>query len=531
MIRLQQVKVPLRHGFEDIKRKCAKMLRLAPTDILDMQIVKQSIDARKKQDISYVYTVDVKTKQNEEKLLSHIKGVQVSIAQEKHYFFPKKGDTPLFTRPVVIGLGPAGLFAAYELALHGYSPLVFERGKCVEERTKDVLRFWKTGVLDTKSNVQFGEGGAGAFSDGKLNTLVKDTKGRNREVLEIFVEAGAPTEILYENKPHIGTDVLVDVVANLRKEIIRLGGEIHFESEITDFIIEDGEITALEINGEKICKTKTVILAIGHSARDTFETIAAKKMTMEAKSFAVGFRVEHPQEMINRAQYKDADMKYLPTAAYKMTAQTGSGRGVYSFCMCPGGFVVNASSEENRLAVNGMSYYKRDSSNANSAIIVTVTPSDFPAEGALAGVAFQRKLEEKAYALGKGKIPQQLLGDYKEKRASVSYGDFASCVKGQTEFSDLRGLFSDEMENAFLEGMEIFGRKIKGFDRPDAILSGIESRTSSPVRITRDDFFESNVKGIYPCGEGAGYAGGIMSAAMDGMKVAEAVASKYYPAF
>lgn len=531
MIRLQQVKVPLKHEPEDIKRKCAKLLHLAPTDILEMQIVKQSIDARKKQDISYVYTVDIKTKQSEEKLLSHAKGVQASLAQEKQYHFPEKGEIPLFERPVVIGLGPAGLFAAYELALHGYSPLVFERGKCVEERTKDVLRFWETGVLDTKSNVQFGEGGAGAFSDGKLNTLVKDVKGRNRKVLEIFVKAGAPAEILYENKPHIGTDVLVDVVANLRKEIIRLGGEIHFESEITDFVIENGEITAIEINGKSIRKTKTVILAIGHSARDTFETIAAKKLVMEAKSFAVGFRVEHPQEMINHAQYKDADMQYLPTAAYKLTAQTGSGRGVYSFCMCPGGFVVNASSEENRLAVNGMSYYKRDSNNANSAVIVTVTPADFPEEGALAGVAFQRKLEEKAYAIGTGKIPQQLFGDYKEKRCSASYGDFSSCVKGQTAFADLRGLFSPEMEHAFLEGMESFGRKIKGFDRPDAILSGVESRTSSPVRITRDDFFESNVKGIYPCGEGAGYAGGIMSAAMDGMKVAEALAEKYYPAF
>lgn len=531
MIRIQQVKMPLKHTIEDIYRKCAKMLHLNETDILELRIAKKSIDARKKNEIKYVYAVDVKLKQSEEKILKKAKGIQASPISDTGYQFPKAGNEPLKFRPVIAGFGPAGIFAAYMLALHGYQPIVFERGKCVEERTKDVLHFWESGVLDPKSNVQFGEGGAGAFSDGKLNTLVKDVKGRNHKVLEIFTKAGAPSEILYDNKPHIGTDILTEVVTNLRKEILRLGGEIHFSSEITDLFIKDGNIEKIEINHEKWLKTNTLILAIGHSARDTFSMLKEKKLTMEAKAFAVGFRVEHPQAMINELQYKAADMTYLPVAPYKVTAKTSVGRGVYSFCMCPGGFVVNASSEENRLAVNGMSYYKRDSKNANSAIIVSVTPNDFESDDALSGVAFQRKLEEKAYTLGNGAIPQQLFIDYKENRASKAYGDFESCVKGKTTFTNLRGLLNDSMEQAFLEGMESFGRKMPGFDRTDAILSGIESRTSSPVRITRDEVFESNIKGIYPCGEGAGYAGGIMSAAMDGMKVAEAISEKYYPAF
>ena len=395
MIRLSQVKVPLQHRDDDIRKKCAKLLRIAPADIEAMRIVKKSIDARKKQEISYVYTVDVKVKQNETKVIAHTKGQSATIAVDHPYRFPEKGSEPLAKRPVVIGLGPAGLFAAYALARHGYSPLVFERGQCVEERTKDVLRFWESGVLDPGSNVQFGEGGAGAFSDGKLNTLVKDPLGRNRRVLELFVEAGAPSEILYDGKPHIGTDVLVSVVANLRKEIIRLGGEIHFESEVTDFETADGKIVSVTVNGVERYPADAVIFAIGHSARDTFALLEQKQLVMEAKAFAVGFRVEHPQSMINHAQYGDADMRYLPTAPYKLTAQTPVGRGVYSFCMCPGGFVVNASSEENRLAVNGMSYYKRDSANANSAIIVSVTPADYPGSGALAGVAFQGNLRKK----------------------------------------------------------------------------------------------------------------------------------------
>ena len=493
-----------------------------------MRIVKKSIDARKKQEISYVYTVDVKVKQNETKVIAHTKGQSATIAVDHPYRFPEKGSEPLAKRPVVIGLGPAGLFAAYALARHGYSPLVFERGQCVEERTKDVLRFWESGVLDTGSNVQFGEGGAGAFSDGKLNTLVKDPLGRNRRVLELFVEAGAPSEILYDGKPHIGTDVLVSVVANLRKEIIRLGGEIHFESEVTDFETADGKIVSVTVNGVERYPADAVIFAIGHSARDTFALLEQKQLVMEAKAFAVGFRVEHPQSMINHAQYGDADMRYLPTAPYKLTAQTPVGRGVYSFCMCPGGYVVNASSEEGKLAVNGMSYHSRNGDNANSAIVVTVTPEDFPGDDVLAGVEFQRKLEAAAYEAGDGKIPVQLYHDFCKKQVSESLGETTPSMKGAWTFGNVRDCFPKEIGDSIEQSIKVFGRKIRGFDRGDAILSAVESRTSSPVRIEREkETLESSISGIYPCGEGAGYAGGITSAAMDGLKVAEAILKKF----
>jgi hypothetical protein len=383
-------------------------------------------------------------------------------------------------------------------------------------------------VLDTTSNVQFGEGGAGTFSDGKLNTLVKDPAGRNRQVLEIFCKLGAPTEILYDSKPHIGTDILTSVVRNLREEIKRLGGKFQFESQVTDLSFSDGRIAAVTVNHEKKIETGVVVLALGHSARDTFQMLERHQLLMEPKAFAVGFRVEHPQQMINVSQYGEgADFSHLPVAPYKVSANFPDSRGIYSFCMCPGGFVVNASSEERRLAVNGMSYYRRDSENANSAIIVSVTPSDFPDAGALSGVAFQRALEEKAYQLCSGKIPQQLYGDFLAERVSGSYGDFASCAKGAAAFGALHELLTPDMNRCFAAGMEQFGKRIRGFDRYDAILSGVESRTSSPVRILRNEQLESNYKGIYPCGEGAGYAGGITSAAMDGIRVAEAIARKY----
>ena len=340
---------------------------------------------------------------------------------------------------------------------------------------------------------------------------------------------GAPEEILYEAKPHIGTDILAEIVKNLRNEIIRLGGEIHFNSCLTNISIENNRIRKIEINHKDWLITDVLLLALGHSARDTFSLLDEKKLKLEAKSFAVGFRVEHPQSMIQLNQYGTDDRTHLKTAPYKVTASFKN-RGVYSFCMCPGGYVVNASSEDHKLAVNGMSYHKRDSFNANSAVIVAVTPADFPDNGPLSGVDFQRKLEEKAYQLGNGNIPQQLYGDYKTKKRSENYGDFSSCSKGTTSFCDLNELFNDEMRCAFIEGMEQFDRKIHGFARYDAILSGIESRTSSPVRIVRDEIrLESNINGIYPCGEGAGYAGGIMSAAMDGQKVAESIGSCYSP--
>jgi hypothetical protein len=521
------MKLPLVHDAQLIENKIRKTLGLNSGQTFTWRVVKRSVDARKKPQLFYVYTVDVTT-HGEAKLVKKLNKPTIRMVSEKRYHFPKSGDMPLSTPPVIVGAGPAGLFCAYELALHGYCPIVLERGRMVEQRTADVLRFWESGVLDVTSNVQFGEGGAGTFSDGKLNTLVKDPMGRNRRVLEIFCKMGAPGEILYESKPHIGTDILTTVVKNLREEIKRLGGKFYFESQLTDLTIEDGCLTGVTVNKTQNLPAQVAVLAIGHSARDTFQMLEQRALPMEAKAFAVGFRVEHPQRMINESQYgKGADFAHLPVAPYKVTANFPDSRGVYSFCMCPGGFVVNASSEEHRLAVNGMSYYRRDSDNANSAIIVSVTPADFPDAGALSGVAFQRKLEEQAYALCNGRIPQQLYGDFKDKRISADYGDFGSCTRGKTAFGPLHELLTEDMNRCFTAGMEQFGKKIPGFDRRDAILSGVESRTSSPVRILRGEELESSQKGIYPCGEGAGYAGGITSAAMDGIKVAEAIAKKY----
>lgn len=530
MIRIQQVKVPLAHKEADIVKKACKMLRQKETEVLEYRIVKQSVDARKREQVSYVYTIDLRFP-NEEKILQKLHVPWAAPAKDVPYCFPDSGKALHGHPPVIVGSGPAGLFAAYELAVHGYAPLVIERGRDVEQRTKDVEAFWTFGDLQKNSNVQFGEGGAGTFSDGKLNTLVKDVAGRNRHVLELFVKAGAPEDILYVNKPHIGTDILKKVVKSLREEILDMGGTFAFETQLTGIRVKDGVLQAIEVNGDRWMDTEILILAIGHSARDTFEMLEQTGLHMEAKSFAVGMRVEHPQKMIDECQYKGADTRYLPTASYKLTANLDNGRGVYSFCMCPGGYVVNASSEEEMLAVNGMSYHDRNGENANSAIIVSVTPADYPGEGPLKGVAFQRELERRAYRIGGGKIPQQLFGDFERNQISEDYGAFSSTAKGLTAFANLREIFPEEVSKSFIEGMHRFAKYIPEYDREDAILSGVESRTSSPVRISRNELFESNIPGIYPCGEGAGYAGGIMSAAMDGLKVAEAVAAKYAPGF
>lgn len=528
MIRISQVKLPVEHDTEQLYQKAAKSLRISKEQIKKLIIVKKSIDARKKPELSIVYTFDVLV-DNEDKVLKHSGNKNAVLVEEKKYTIPEKGSEELEESPVIIGAGPAGLFCAYLLAREGYRPLIIERGKKVEERTKDVLAFWKTGFLNPSSNVQFGEGGAGTFSDGKLNTLVKDPAGRNRFVLETFVAFGAPEKIAYESKPHIGTDILSQVIAAMRKEILRLGGRFMFESCMTNVRIEEHKIRAVEINHSDWIKTDVCVMALGHSARDTFEMLHETELNMEPKSFAVGFRVEHPQREMNIIQYGETYAGVLEAAPYKVTANLKNGRGVYSFCMCPGGYVVNASSEEHRLAVNGMSYSDRGSKNANSAIIVSVTPDDFDGKDALSGVRFQRELEEKAYSLGNGKIPQQLFGDYIEHRKSMSYGAFSSETKGETSFADLRGILPEEMEESFIEGMHSFAKHIPGFDRKDAILSGVESRTSSPIRIRRNAMLEANIEGIYPCGEGAGYAGGITSAAMDGLKVAESIIGQYYP--
>lgn len=523
MIRINQIKLPLEHTKEQLEQKICKTLKINREQILDYRIAKKSIDARKKPQLQYVYAVDV-TAAFEDKILKKVNDNNVMLIKSKKYELPVPNPGNFTKAPVVVGTGPAGLFCAYALVLKGLRPIVLERGRRVEERTKDVEEFWRTGTLCTTSNVQFGEGGAGTFSDGKLNTLVKDPVGRNRFVLETFVKFGAPERILYENKPHIGTDILAEVVRGMRVFMEQNGTQFRFETCMTNYRAENGRICAVELNHSEWLKTDLLVLAIGHSARDTFRMLAEKgELAMEPKSFAVGFRVEHPQEVINRQQYGDIYYKSLPAAPYKVTANLETGRGVYSFCMCPGGYVVNASSEERRLVVNGMSYSGRDGRNANSAIIVSVSPEDFPGEDALSGVRFQEQLEERAFSLGEGRIPQQLFGDFCENKVSTTYGSFASEVKGESILCNLRGLLPVEMEEAFIEGMHRFNRSIPDFDRRDAILSGVESRTSSPVRIARNEEFTATVAGIYPCGEGAGYAGGIMSAAMDGLKVAEAI--------
>ena len=514
-----------------LKQKVARQLKIKESDITSVQILKHSIDARKKPQIYQVYSLGVKlNKLSEEAVVKKCKNANVLFSQQVEYHFPGTGTKKLTERPVIIGMGPAGLFCGYMLALHGYRPIILERGCDVETRTKDVEAYWNGSALKPESNVQFGEGGAGTFSDGKLNTLVKDKYGRNKEVLRIFVEAGAPEEILYESKPHIGTDVLKKVVVAMREEIIRYGGEVHFESKVTGLHIENGEVTGVVIGEEEI-KTNQVVLAIGHSARDMFAYLDSIGLPMESKAFAVGMRVEHPQRLINEVMYGKEHGEELPAAPYKLTAKTSVGRGVYSFCMCPGGYVVNASSEEGRIAVNGMSYSDRNSQNANSAIIVQVTPQDYASDGPLAGVEFQRRLEESAYRVGNGKIPVQYLEDYIADKQSKEREKWNTpCIKGEYTYSNLRGILPQECEQAFMEGMKHFDKVIPGFGAGDAILAGMESRTSSPIRIHREENLQSPaVKGLYPCGEGAGYAGGITSAAMDGIYVAEKIAEIYAP--
>lgn len=526
MIQITQLKLPYNHSKADLENKIRKNLKLPQNQKLTYQIVKKSIDARKKPELFLVYSCQVSC-EDENTIVKKAKNASITMVKPRSYVFPTSGEVLLEHSPLIIGAGPAGLFAAYVLAETGYHPIMIERGKCVEERTKDVLHFWETGVLDTSSNVQFGEGGAGTFSDGKLNTMVKDSANRNQFVLETFVRFGAPEHILYENKPHIGTDILCQVIANMRKYLLEKGVEIHFETCATDFVIENHEIKEVICNHTRF-KVSAVVLALGHSARDTFQTLYNLHIPMEVKNFAVGFRVEHPQAMINNALY-GVQTKDMPAAPYKVTANFPNGRGVYSFCMCPGGYVVNSSSEEQSLVVNGMSYSGRDSSTANSAIIVSVNTEDFGGTDPLAGMRYQQELERRAYQLSNGRIPQQLFGDYCTNKLSIEYGNFSSSAKGHTAFSNLRGLLSSDIEESFINGMQHFAHIIPDFNRKDAILSGIESRTSSPLRILRDEAFESMIKGIYPCGEGAGFAGGITSAAMDGIKVAEAIIKKYKP--
>ncbi len=532
MIRIQQVKLPVGHTKEELKQKLLRELKLSPENLLSYELRKQSIDARKRP-VQYVYTIDVQVKE-EERVLKRAKNPKAARANVHAYQLPQRGSATLNHRPVIIGSGPAGLFCGLMLAKAGYCPLILERGKPALQRKKAVEHFWSTGQLDVESNVQFGEGGAGTFSDGKLNTLVKDTAGRSRLVLEAFVGAGASEEILWQNKPHLGTDVLIGIVEKIRRQIEALGGEIRFENQMTDLTLKGGQVQGIQVakrqGGTEVTyelETEVLILALGHSARDTFRMLKEKGIPMEPKAFAVGIRMEHPQEMINLSQYGAEYPIELPAAAYKVTRKVSGGRGVYSFCMCPGGYVVNASSEEKALAVNGMSYQARDGRNANSAIVVTVGPKDFDGTDVLSGMEFQRKLEQAAYRAGAGSVPVQLFQDYQKGVISRSLGNVEPAIKGAWTFGDVRGIFPKELAASLEEGILGCEQILTGFARGDSILSGVESRTSSPVKIPRNQEMESVIEGLYPCGEGAGYAGGITSAAMDGMKTAEAVIAKY----
>lgn len=531
MLRIQQLKIGIEHKKEDLTEKAAKLLSVKKEDIIELRPVKRSLDARKKEEIHYSYVCEVvlSSEALEEKVLRRVKPQIAVRAENVRYCFTPTGKERLTHRPVIIGAGPAGLFCAYYLAKEGYAPILLERGAPVEERVGIIEDFWKNGILQPDTNVQFGEGGAGTFSDGKLNTMVKDTTGRIRSVLETFASFGAPEEITYLNKPHIGTDCLREVIVRMRKELIRLGGEVRFHARVTDFSIEKNRMTGVFLEDEFL-PCEVVVLAIGHSARDTFSVLRKRGIPMSKKAFAVGVRIEHEQDLINRAQYGGTAEK-LPAADYKLTHTAANGRGIYSFCMCPGGFVVNASSEPECLTVNGMSNHARDERNANSALIVTVTPEDFGGaeEDVLAGVEFQRRLEGAAYLAGAGKIPVQLYGDLLNHKPSVTIGHIVPNTKGAYRLTSIEECLPMFITESLLDGIAAFDMKIKGFADEEAVLLGVEARTSSPVRIERGEELESEISGLYPCGEGAGYAGGIVSAAVDGIKVYESLAKRFRP--
>lgn len=552
MIRISQLRLPLPYQEADVLHAVKKTLRLPKNAQFKMRILKKSIDSRHRPALSAVLTVGVSDIQihgkNEEEALvcQHAHARNAALFTPKEYYFPvgagqaeremPAASIPEEKRPVIVGFGPAGIFAALELARAGLRPIVLERGKMVAERTKDVSAFWKTGKLDPSSNVQFGEGGAGTFSDGKLATGIGDKEGRIQEVLGTFVRNGAPEDILWDQHPHLGTDVLAKVIPSIREEIKSLGAEIFFGCQLRAIVQRDGHVSAIRfaneqgIEKERACEN--LILAIGHSARDTFRMLEQEGVLMTAKPFAVGVRCEHTQSLIDEYAYGagntgDLRRKQLgvEAASYKLTENLKSGRGVYSFCMCPGGYVVNASSEPGRLCVNGMSYSGRSGTFANSALVVTVGPKDF-GPGTLAGLSFQERLEEAAYKAAGGKIPVQLLADFKENKISTGLGQIQPDTKGGWAFGDVRGSLPSFVADGLLAAFPVFEKKIHGFAADDVLLLGVEARTSSPVRMLRGEDLESPLTGLFPCGEGAGYAGGITSAAVDGIRVAESVAAK-----
>ena len=536
MIRITELSLPwgdpADHRTQDaLRRAVLQRLKIEASDLLGFTVFKRSHDARRKdREIAFVYILDVEVQDEDHVLAKHRDDRHVAVAPDISFRPPPRAANPGEDRPIVVGFGPCGVFAALVLAQQGYRPIVLERGRDVRQRTQDTWGLWRKRTLITESNVQFGEGGAGLFSDGKLYSQIKDPRHLGRQVMREFVRAGAPPEIMYVSKPHIGTFRLTGVVAKLRKEIIDLGGEIHFESKVVDLVIEQGELRGVVLANGEFIASRHVVLALGHSSRDTFRMLDQRNVFMEPKPFAIGFRIEHPQSLIDRARLgRFAGHPAIGAADYKLVHHADNGRSVYSFCMCPGGTVVAATSEAGRVVTNGMSQYSRNERNANAGIVVGIDPTkDFPG-GPLAGIALQERLESLAFEMGGGdySAPAQLVGDFIAGKPSTSLGEVAPSYKPGINLTDLAPLLPDDAITAMREALPVFGRQIRGFDREDAVLTGIESRTSSPLRITRDAMTlqSLNVRGLFPGGEGAGYAGGILSAGVDGIKLAEAVAN------
>jgi hypothetical protein len=529
LIRITELPLPLGFAADALRKAVLKRLGVREEDLLEVALFKRSYDARKKNAIRFICIVDVSVRDEAAVLKRFARDAQVQPAPDTSYHTIAQAPPQLKYRPLVVGFGPGGLFAALLLAQMGFKPIVLERGREVRRRTQDTWALWRKNILTPESNVQFGEGGAGLFSDGKLYSQIKDPKFYGRKVMHEFVRAGAPEEILYVSKPHIGTFRLTGVVEKMRTEIIALGGEVRFESKVTDLLLEDGQIEGVVLASGETVSSRHVVLALGHSSRDTLRMLEHRRVFLEAKPFALGFRIEHPQSLIDTARFgKFAGHPELGAADYKLVHHASNGRSVYSFCMCPGGTVVAATSEPQRVVTNGMSQYSRNERNANAGIVVAINPEpDYPG-GPLAGLALQEALESKAFELGGGDYcaPGQLVGDFLRGVPSTQLGAVTPSYTPGVRLGDLAPTLPSYAIDAIREALPVFGTQIRGFDRDDAVLTGVESRTSSPVRITRNpDTLQSvNVRGLYPCAEGAGYAGGILSAGVDGIKVAEAVA-------
>ena len=528
MLRITEIKLPLDHPVDAIATAILKKLQIPPEELLNYTIFKRSYDARRKAEILLVYILDVETTQEKQILARLKKDPHVIVTPDMSYRYVAEAPRNLTIQPIVIGTGPCGMFAGLMLAQMGFRPILLERGKAVRDRTVDTFGFWKKKAeFNPESNAQFGEGGAGTFSDGKLYSQVKDTQHYGRKVLTELVNAGASPEILYINKPHIGTFKLVGIVQSIRAQIESLGGEIRFQSRVEDIHIENGKVQGVTLASGEYIASNHVVLAVGHSARDTFEMLFSRGVYIEAKPFSIGFRVEHPQSTIDRCRFGDRPShKLLGAADYKLVHHCQNNRSVYSFCMCPGGLVVAAASEPGRLVTNGMSQYSRNERNANSGIVVGITPEDYPGHP-LAGIEFQRRLEERAFELGGGTYhaPGQLVGDFLANRPSTALGAVQPSYTPGVVMTDLSASLPDFAIVAIREALPAFDKQIKGFAMDDAVLTAVETRTSSPIRIKRKEDYQSlNTEGLYPAGEGAGYAGGILSAGIDGIKVAEAVA-------